>query len=85
VGCVPAGLGIVHKIPTGDAPPPQVPEAIYTRSPATPKRLGSKAQLQTLLDLGIISPSTSAWMSPVVLVKKPKSGELRLCLNFKKA
>jgi hypothetical protein len=39
-----------------------------------------KRQLQPLLEKGFIRPSTSAYASPVLFVKK-KTGELRLCVD----
>ena len=38
--------------------------------------------LNDLLDRGIITPSMSPWASPVVVVRK-KSGELRLCVDYR--
>ena len=41
-----------------------------------------EAQLQQMLDNHIIKESSSPWMAPTVLVKK-KSGELRLCVDYR--
>lgn len=38
--------------------------------------------MQELLNINIIRPSTSAYTSPIVLVKK-KTGELRLCIDYR--
>jgi hypothetical protein len=72
IGTVPDRHGITHTIKTGDAPP-QVQKPYKIASCAEEAWL--KAQLEVLLRLGVTSPSTSAWMSPVVLVKK-KNGDL---------
>lgn len=39
--------------------------------------------LQSLLDSGIVIPSTSDWASPVVLVRK-KDGGVRWCIDYRK-
>ena len=63
-----------HNIPTGDA------------HPVPPYRLAHKAQeilreeIQTLLNQGIIRPSTSPWAAPIVLVPK-KDGTRRMCVD----
>ena len=43
----------------------------------------SNKQIEDMLDNGIISPSTSPWASPIVLVRK-KSGELRFCIDYRR-
>lgn len=42
-----------------------------------------REEIDTLLSLGIIEPSTSPWSSPTVCVKK-KSGGLRMCTDFRR-
>lgn len=42
-----------------------------------------RSELDTLLEAGIIRPSTSPWASPTVPVKKP-DGSLRLCVDFRR-
>jgi hypothetical protein len=41
-----------------------------------------KNQLQELLDKGYIRPSSSAWVCPILFVKK-KDGSLRLCVDYR--
>ena len=47
------------------------------------KREEIDRQVEELLQLGLIKPSTSEWTSPVVLVKKP-DGSWRLCCDYRK-
>ena len=50
-----------------------------------PNRLkeGVREELEKLVDLGIVVPSTSPWASPVVPVPK-KDGSVRVCIDFRK-
>ncbi|CAB4042449.1 Hypothetical predicted protein, partial [Paramuricea clavata] len=66
-----------HKIDTGDNPP------IRQRARRMPYafREESNKQIEDMLGKGIISPNTSPWASPIVLVRK-KSGELRFCIDY---
>ena len=41
-----------------------------------------EAQIQKMLEQGIIEESSSPWMAPTVFVKK-KSGELRICVDYR--
>jgi hypothetical protein len=41
-----------------------------------------KMKLKELLDLGLIRPSVSPWVAPVIFVKK-KDGSLRLCIDYR--
>lgn len=79
----PAGLGRTslteHKIITGDAEP--IKQRYYPLSPAMQSILNG--ELDKMLELGVIEPSTSPWSSPVLLVKKPL-GDYRLCLDSRK-
>ena len=43
----------------------------------------ARQHIQSLLDAGIIKPSTSSYASPIVLVRK-KNGKLRLCVDHRK-
>ena len=42
----------------------------------------TKTQLNKMLDAGIIRPSHSPFSAPMVLIRK-KSGELRVCIDFR--
>ncbi|GJJ75631.1 putative transposase [Entomortierella parvispora] len=74
----PARPGFDHQIPTGVTSP--VVKKIYKMSPLELKTL--KEQLDELLRLGYIQPSTSPWAAPVLFVKK-KDGTLRLCIDYR--
>lgn len=39
--------------------------------------------LQEQIENGVVTPSTSAWASPVVLIRK-KDGAVRLCIDYRK-
>ena len=39
-------------------------------------------QLQVMLEQGIIEESNSSWMAPAVVFRK-KSGDLRLCIDYR--
>lgn len=55
-------------------PPYRIPE----------KLVGAlKTEIQAMLDLEVIEPSTSEWSSPIVIVPK-KDGYLRVCFDFLK-
>ena len=69
--------GIFHHIPTTGSPvrvPPRRIPAHY--------RPEVFRQLNEMLDRGIIEHSSSPWMAPMVFVPK-KSGELRLCVDYR--
>eukprot|EP00882_Tetradesmus_deserticola_P001192 GHRQ01001290.1.p1 GENE.GHRQ01001290.1~~GHRQ01001290.1.p1 ORF type:complete len:1007 (-),score=112.72 GHRQ01001290.1:2410-5226(-) len=40
-------------------------------------------QIQQLLELGYIQPSLSSFGAPVLFVKKPRSTELRMCIDYR--
>ena len=69
---------IQHEINTGDAKP------VKLGLRRTPYHFAEEEEklLKTMLDAGIISPSTSSWAAAPVLVKK-KSGEYRYCLDYR--
>ena len=70
---------VKHEIHLMDDVPIAQP---YRRIP--PAVLGEvKAHISDLLSRGIITPSSSPYASPIVVVRK-KSGELRLCVDYRK-
>jgi hypothetical protein len=71
---------IKHLINTGDAKPVHLP--VRQLSPALLSTL--KERLAGLQEAGFIQPSTSAWSSPIVMVKHPTSGKVRLCVDYQK-
>jgi hypothetical protein len=79
IGCIPVEKGVFHRIPTpGDLQP--VRQRGYGLS--MHERLFLKSEVQRLLRLGVIRPSSSPWMSLVVMVKKP-NGKLRLTIDYR--
>uniref|UniRef100_A0A6G1SFF7 RNA-directed DNA polymerase n=1 Tax=Aceria tosichella TaxID=561515 RepID=A0A6G1SFF7_9ACAR len=77
IGIVPF---IKHVIDTGDAKPIR----------SKPYRVSFKEQqvirnlVDEMLDAGVIRPSRSHWASPVVLVKKKGTTDLRFCVDYRK-
>ena len=39
--------------------------------------------MDTMLEMGVVRPSTSPYVSPIVMVKK-KDGSNRVCVDFRK-
>lgn len=74
------GLGkttlLKHKIDTGDTEP--IKQRHHMVSHAIQKIL--HAEVDTMLERGVIEESASPWCSPVLLVKKA-NGKLRFCLD----
>ena len=68
-----------HRIETGQAPPVRLPPY---RLPHAYKDLVAR-ELKEMEESGIIEPSTSEWVSPIVLVKK-KDGSLRMCVDYRR-
>ena len=68
-----------HSIDTGEAPPVYHPP--YRIPTAWQNQV--RKEIQTMLDSGVIEPSTSPWTSPIIPVKK-KDGSLRLCIDYRK-
>ena len=69
----------IHQIDTGDAQP------IRCTPYKIPQRLEEEVnkEIEKMLALGIIRPSTSPWASPVVIVPKP-DGTIRFCVDYRK-
>lgn len=67
---------LIHHINTGEAKP--FKQRQYPFSPYLMKHLN--AELDKMLELGVIEKSHGAWSSPVLLVKK-SSGEYRFCFD----
>lgn len=67
-----------HVIDTGASQP--IKQRYYQVSPFIQKIMSD--ELDKMLQQGVVEPSTSAWSSPVVLVKK-KDGEQRFCIDFR--
>ena len=65
-------------INTGDHPP--VSSHPYRIAPRYRDEV--KAQINHLLELGILQPSTSPWSSSIVTVKK-KDGGIRICVDYR--
>jgi hypothetical protein len=77
---VPATTSLgVHQIMT---PEDQVPIALRPRRTPLAATDTLEKELDSMLEMGIIRPSTSPWNSPVVVVPK-KDGTLRFCIDFR--
>jgi len=78
---VPGKTSVVkHKIYVKENTPP-IKQKYYNVNPATQKIL--QAQLTDLIKEGFVQESKSPWSSPVLLVKK-KTGDLRMCIDYRK-
>ena len=69
---------VQHDIPTRDHKP--LHKANYRQ--AFHLRKEANRQVETLLENGVIEPSTSPWSSPVLMVPK-KDGSYRFCVDFR--
>lgn len=70
---------ILHDVDVGNAEPIKLPP--YRVSPRHAAQL--RQELQSMLELGIITPCVSPWSSPVTL--QPKSdGSIRFCIDYRK-
>lgn len=75
IGLIP---GVRHTIDTGDAKPVAVKRGRLPQS----TRNTIRQQCDTMLRNGVVEPSNSPWLSPVVLVKK-KDGSVRFCSDYR--
>ena len=70
---------VTHSINTDSNHP--IKQAV--RRPPFHLRSEAHAEVEKMLDKGVIEPSDSPWASPVVLVRK-KDGSLRYCIDYRK-
>jgi len=70
---------MTHKIDTGEAQPVQ--SKPYQFSPAIEKKI--HAEIDRMLNLGVIERSQSPWRNPIVVVPKSED-RVRLCLDSRK-
>ncbi len=68
-----------HTIATGSSTPIRLPP--YRLPHAYKDQVQS--QIEEMLSSGTIEPSSSAWSSPMVIVKK-KDGSLRICVDYRR-
>ena len=69
--------GVQHDIDTGDSKPINVPYYPLSRQ----HRDEQDAQIRSLLEKGLIRPSSSAWGFPVLFV--PKGSGWRMCIDYR--
>ena len=77
------GLGrtsiVKHEIRTNESKPIcQNPRRLPSSQQAV-----AEAEIQNMLERGVIEPSSSPWASPIVLVRK-KDGTTRFCVDYRK-
>ncbi|CAM5117753.1 unnamed protein product [Natator depressus] len=68
-----------HSIDTGNAHP--IRAQPYQVSPQA--KTAIEREIQDMLQMGVIHPSSSGWASPVVLVPKPDR-EIHFCVDYRK-
>ena len=69
---------VKHYIHTGDHPP--IKSHAYRQSPAMEDIISK--EIDKLIENGAVTHSTSAWASPIVMVRKP-GGEWRMCIDYR--
>lgn len=69
---------VEHHINTGDATP--IKQKPY-RIPLN-LRYAVKQEINRMLDIGVVEPSTSPWASPIVVVAKKDGKSIRLCVRL---
>ena len=70
---------VTHSIDTGNAAPIRQ----HPRRLPFAYREDAQQQIADMLKQGVIKPSTSAWASPIVMVKK-KDGSFRFCIDYRR-
>jgi hypothetical protein len=70
---------VVHDVDTGDAAPIRQPP----RRPPIALQPQMDAEINKMLEAGVIEPGQSPWSSPVVLARK-KDGSIRFCVDYRK-
>ena len=70
--------GTTHRIPTTGGP---VFQAAYRAGPQARQR--ERDEVERMLEMKVIEPSSAEWANPVVLVRKP-DGSTRFCVDYRK-
>lgn len=82
IGLLDPSFGIYHHIDTGDARPRS--QKPYKCSMHELAFLQAQVEMMLKHTPPIIRPSSSPWLSPCILVKRPKEPEnLRLCIDYR--